>query len=421
MSGNKQNIYGGFVQFDVKLDDVDDALARIADGLQAMHPTGPGIVVLPELCAGGFAYDRLAELADQRQRVLAELAGLARQYGVHLAGSLVEGDGGFFYNTLHIVGPGGVAGIQKYRKQQLFAPMAEDRFFAAGDTPRPIATTFGPVAGLVCYDLRFPDLAQSQCAAGAKILVVAAQWPTARREHWRVLVRARAIENQVFVIACNRSGFMGGTEFGGHSMIVGPDGAVLLEAGETPLAAGVCLDCACMAEVRGRFATVGRTPWRFHDLDKIAGRDAVQEIVRRNRAIGRRTVFTNGCFDILHAGHVTYLEAARRHGDCLVVGLNSDASIRRIKGPSRPVNSQEDRARVLAALGCVDHLVIFDEDTPHALISALVPDVLVKGADWSEENIVGAAEVKAAGGRVITIPLVSDRSTTGLIDRIRTT
>lgn len=130
-------------------------------------------------------------------------------------------------------------------------------------------------------------------------------------------------------------------------------------------------------------------------------------------------VFTNGCFDILHEGHVTYLEAARRQGDYLVVGLNSDASIRAIKGPDRPVNSETSRARLLAALGCVDHVVLFGEETPLQLITTLMPDVLIKGADWPVEQIVGAQEVLAAGGVVKTIELVGDFSTTGLIKKIR--
>ena len=133
-----------------------------------------------------------------------------------------------------------------------------------------------------------------------------------------------------------------------------------------------------------------------------------------------RIAFTNGCFDLLHAGHVQYLEEARRAADCLVVGLNSDASVRlQGKGDGRPVNPQADRARVLAGLGCVDFVVIFDEPTPLELIRAIRPDVLVKGADWPEDQIVGSTEVKASGGRVLRIELAPGRSTTGIIERIR--
>ncbi len=135
-------------------------------------------------------------------------------------------------------------------------------------------------------------------------------------------------------------------------------------------------------------------------------------------ANGGRLVFTNGCFDILHPGHVDYLERARSMGDGLVVGLNSDASVRRLKGPQRPVNDQQSRARVLAALQCVDFVVIFDEDTPLELIREVRPDVLVKGGDWSVERIVGRDVVEAAGGTVCSIPLLAGHSTTGTVDRI---
>lgn len=135
------------------------------------------------------------------------------------------------------------------------------------------------------------------------------------------------------------------------------------------------------------------------------------------RLVPSTVVFTNGVFDILHAGHVTYLEAARALGDVLVVGLNSDASVRRLKGPTRPVNTQEDRACVLAALRCVDHVVVFDDDTPLRVITDLLPDVLVKGADYTRDTVVGADVVEQHGGRVALIPLLEGRSTTSIIAR----
>lgn len=138
------------------------------------------------------------------------------------------------------------------------------------------------------------------------------------------------------------------------------------------------------------------------------------------RAQGTRVVFTNGCFDLLHGGHVSLLEAARAEGDLLVVGLNGDASVRRLKGPARPVVPEAERAEVLLALGCVDRVVVYDEDTPRETIRALLPDVLVKGADWAEEDIVGRDEVVGAGGRVVRVELVPGRSTTALVEKIRT-
>ncbi len=147
----------------------------------------------------------------------------------------------------------------------------------------------------------------------------------------------------------------------------------------------------------------------------------VAEYGRAARAPGLRVVFTNGVFDILHRGHVEYLYAARALGDCLVVGLNTDASVRRLKGPERPLNGEQDRALVLAGLGCVDVVTLFDEDTPRALIAALLPDVLVKGGDYRPEEVVGRTEVEAAGGRLVLIPVVAGRSTTGLVQKIRST
>jgi rfaE bifunctional protein nucleotidyltransferase chain/domain len=139
---------------------------------------------------------------------------------------------------------------------------------------------------------------------------------------------------------------------------------------------------------------------------------------RRLRRQGKTLVFTNGCFDILHAGHVRYLAAARAEGDALVVGLNSDASVAAIKGPARPINPQDQRAEVLAALACVDHVVIFDEPEPYNLIEALKPHVLVKGEDWPEDGIVGADLVKAGGGKVVRIPFTCQVSTSAIIERI---
>jgi D-beta-D-heptose 7-phosphate kinase / D-beta-D-heptose 1-phosphate adenosyltransferase len=151
---------------------------------------------------------------------------------------------------------------------------------------------------------------------------------------------------------------------------------------------------------------------------KICELAAARTQVRRWQADGERVVFTNGCFDLLHVGHVTYLERARSFGHRLVVGLNTDDSVRRLKGPDRPLIGEDDRARVLAALASVDAVVLFDQDTPLELIEQLHPDVLAKGADYREEQVVGAAQVKARGGRVVLVPLVEDKSTTGIIERM---
>ncbi|HNX82094.1 MAG TPA: D-glycero-beta-D-manno-heptose 1-phosphate adenylyltransferase [Candidatus Omnitrophota bacterium] len=145
---------------------------------------------------------------------------------------------------------------------------------------------------------------------------------------------------------------------------------------------------------------------------------ALVDIRKRLRRQGKRVVFTNGCFDIIHYGHAQYLEDARRLGDILIVAVNSDASIQRIKGPKRPIVCQHDRIRTLAALESVSYVVPFNEDTPLETIQKLKPDILVKGADWNKKNIVGADVVKRGGGKVVTIKLVNGRSTTNIIGRI---
>ena len=142
-------------------------------------------------------------------------------------------------------------------------------------------------------------------------------------------------------------------------------------------------------------------------------------VVERLRGSGREIVFTNGVFDLLHPGHVRYLQDARREGDALVVAVNSDRSVRALKGSSRPINSEQERAEVLAALACVDAVVIFDEHDPQRTIDRLQPDVLVKGADWAHDAIVGRQTVEARGGRVVRIPLAEGYSTSAIIDRIR--
>jgi D-beta-D-heptose 7-phosphate kinase/D-beta-D-heptose 1-phosphate adenosyltransferase len=134
---------------------------------------------------------------------------------------------------------------------------------------------------------------------------------------------------------------------------------------------------------------------------------------------GRRVVFTNGVFDILHPGHVRYLATARSHGDALIVAINSDRSVRAIKGPERPVNPEAERAEVITALACVDAAVVFDEDTPHDIISAIQPDVLVKGADWAHDRIVGRDIVEARGGVVVRVKVEEGHSTTNVIRKVR--
>lgn len=148
----------------------------------------------------------------------------------------------------------------------------------------------------------------------------------------------------------------------------------------------------------------------------LSEKDLLKKLADRN---GRKVVFTNGCFDLLHIGHVRYLQAARDLGTDLIVGVNSDASVKRLKGPERPIQIENDRAEILAALGCVSWTVLFTEDTPERLIQAIRPDVLVKGGDWKIEQIVGGTFVQSYGGEVRSLQFIDGKSTTKLIEKAR--
>ena len=153
---------------------------------------------------------------------------------------------------------------------------------------------------------------------------------------------------------------------------------------------------------------------------KILSRDDLQTERQRLREAGRKLVFTNGVFDILHVGHVRYLQQARELGDALVVAVNSDASVRQLKGDARPLMNENDRAEILASLAAVDYVTIFDDISPRSLIAELLPDVLVKGGDYALDQIHGREEVEAAGGRVVSLPFVEGASTSKLIERMKT-
>ncbi len=255
---NPKSLFAGFLQFDVSIGNIEKNVSRVEDGLAEIAASSdrisPGIIVLPELWATGFAYEELPELSGKIPTLLENLHTLSAEYQVNIAGSLPEYSENSYYNTLFITTPKGIAGT--YRKQRLFNPMQEDSFFTPGTEPRPVQTDLGPIGALVCYDLRFPELLRKQTTLGAELLVVPAQWPAERVSHWRILVQARAIENQMFVVASNRCGTTGDTTFGGHSMIVAPDGTVLLEAGENEEYKGIMLDLEMVSSARSSFSTI---------------------------------------------------------------------------------------------------------------------------------------------------------------------
>jgi D-glycero-beta-D-manno-heptose 1-phosphate adenylyltransferase len=155
-------------------------------------------------------------------------------------------------------------------------------------------------------------------------------------------------------------------------------------------------------------------------MNHLLSREEIADVAEELRSQGKKIVFTNGCFDILHVGHVRYLQAASQLGDVLIVGLNTDVSVRKLKGPSRPVNNENDRAEVLLGLACVDYVTLFGESTPEAVMELIKPDVHVKGGDYTEDQLPEAKIVRAYGGEVIIIPLVEGKSTTNIIKKINT-
>jgi len=416
---DKSIFHLGFLQFQIAAGDIPKNLEQLRMSLAQLEPPAGSLIALPEMWATGFVYEELGKLSAQIPELLVELEALASFHKIILAGSLPCKEHGALYNKLFFSGLGSEE-PQGIAKQHLFSFWKEDLWFRAGDRPKPIDVNGEEqLGGLVCYDLRFPETARLQCVQGAGILLMSAEWPRARIGQWKILLQARAIENQAFIVAANACGDWDGLEMGGCSLVIAPDGEILLEAGDTA-ESGVCpINREGQKELRERFNSIAPAPWSVDDGDKVLSLESLAGIIAARKRTGQKIVFTNGCFDILHAGHVDYLQKARRQGDFLVLGLNDDLSIRSIKGPSRPINNEQQRARVLAALGCVDAVVLFGEDTPLSLITELCPDVLVKGADWEEDEIAGAREVKAAGGRVERIPFVNQTSTTSMIEKIR--
>ena len=244
-------------QMDIVLGQPEANFARVRELAAEAKRRGSDILVLPELWATGYDLENAAKHASGTEEGLfAWTAALAREHGLYIVGSLLEARGGRCHNTAHIFSPSGEL-VGLYRKIHLFAPMGEDRYLSAGDDAPLFDLPWGRSALALCYDLRFPELFRRYTLAGARIVFVPAEWPHPRLAHWRTLLAARAIENQVFVVACNRVG----GEFCGHSAVYDPWGEAVAEAGqaEALLTAGINLDL--VEEVRRRFPVLaGRRP-----------------------------------------------------------------------------------------------------------------------------------------------------------------
>lgn len=229
MSKVIQNIFkAAAVQFDIRLGDIDANLPYVLAEIKRLSKEGVKLIVLPEMWSTGYAWRKLAKLSERTPEILQELK-MASKKGLVIIGSMPERDGDI-YNTTYVIDSGRLIG--KYRKIHLFAPMKEDYFLKAGNEPLLCNTSVGKIGILICYDVRFPELARKLTLEGAEILAVPAEWPHPRLDHWRTILKARAIENQLFVIAANRCGNQGMVRFCGNSMIVNPWGEVISEAGE---------------------------------------------------------------------------------------------------------------------------------------------------------------------------------------------
>jgi predicted amidohydrolase len=222
-------ILAAAIQFNVKQGDVDANLAYVREALPRVAAQGANLAVLPEMWSSGFAYKNLNELALRTGGILAELLELSKKLKLVIVGSMPEPNGNKVFNTIYVADNGTLAGV--YRKIHLFSLLGEDRAFSGGDSWLLADTSIGKVGVIICYDLRFPELSRRLAVEGAQVICVPAQWPKPRQEHWRTLLRARAIENQLFVVSCNACGIIGKLDFFGMSMIIDPKGEVLGEMG----------------------------------------------------------------------------------------------------------------------------------------------------------------------------------------------
>jgi len=218
------------IQFNIKQGDVDANLAYVREAIPRVAAQGADLVVLPEMWSSGFAYRNLNELATRTEGIVADLLELSARYSLVIVGSMPEPNGDKVFNTIYIADNGRLAGF--YRKIHLFSLLGEDRAFSGGDSWLLAETSIGKVGVIICYDLRFPELSRRLAVEGAQVICVPAEWPKPRQEHWRTLLRARAIENQLFVVACNACGVIGKLDFFGMSMIIDPKGELLAEAGD---------------------------------------------------------------------------------------------------------------------------------------------------------------------------------------------
>jgi predicted amidohydrolase len=238
------------VQFNVQPGNVDANLVHVRDAFRRVSGQGAQLVVLPEMWSSGFVGRNLTALATGTGAIVEELLDISRALGLVIVGSMPEPNGDRVFNTIHLIDNGRLAGV--YRKIHLFSLLGEDRVFSAGDGVLLAETSVGRIGVIICYDLRFPELSRRLAIEGARILCIPAQWPKPRDEQWRTLLLARAMENQCFVVASNTCGMVGKLDFFGMSMIIGPRGEVLAEAGDRQTEITATLDMRVMDDWRSQ-------------------------------------------------------------------------------------------------------------------------------------------------------------------------
>jgi omega-amidase len=255
---NKFNV--GIIQFDIKAGENSINQQKAYASIQKLAGKKARIAVLPELWSSGFDPNGIKKHAEKTPEIVSDLSKLAIDHRMMIAGSMPELQNGHVYNTMFLIDENGsVAG--SYRKIHLFPSLGENVCFHSGDRPVVCRTSFGVIGMMICYDLRFPELARSLALQGAQIIIVSAQWPETRIEHWDILLRARAIENHLFIIACNRCGKDGDLYFPGHSQIISPAGTVLATVDASPGIVVAGIDLTEISSIKNQFdCLLGRVP-----------------------------------------------------------------------------------------------------------------------------------------------------------------